>query len=117
MVIPSGSKLLIVHRRLFEADESRFFIGIVERTEDGIAKVSGYTWTRDIFTGMFRRKEDRRTKLIALSSGALIIYEIESTADLEAIRFELTPEGRFMVGDGKRFRMDLTEHPARPNLV
>ena len=44
MILEVGSKLLVVHRRLFENDKSRYFIGKVEHCEDAVARVSGHTW-------------------------------------------------------------------------
>jgi hypothetical protein len=42
MLLEPEDKVLVVHRRLFEGDHQRFFVGIVENYEEGIAKVSGF---------------------------------------------------------------------------
>ncbi len=108
MIVPNGAKLLVCHRRLFSEDQPRFFMGIVTMYADGIAKVSGFTWTRDPTHG-FQRKTDRRTKLISVSSGNLIVYEIPDEVDLEAVRIEQPTGHAVIVTDGEKFRMDLSE--------
>ncbi|MEX2490545.1 MAG: hypothetical protein WD425_02165 [Nitrospirales bacterium] len=41
MMIEQGEKLFIAHRRLFEKDTPRFFVGEVQAYEAGIAKGKG----------------------------------------------------------------------------
>ena len=108
MLISQGAKVLVCHRRLFAEDQPRYFIGVVEAYADGIAKVSGFTWTRDAARG-FQRKSDRRTKLISIASGGLIVYEIPDEVDIEDVRIE-QPGGHVVSAtDGSKFRMDLSE--------
>ena len=102
-------KVLVVHRRLFEGDSSRFFVGRVEDYESGVIKVTGYTWMKDIYTGLFIRKEDIRTKLISLTSGSLIVYQLPGWIQIQEIKFENYPDGGFGIRDGEKFRMDLSE--------
>lgn len=108
MLIEPGDKLLVCHRRLFPEDHPRFFVGAVEAYEDGIAKVSGFTWTRDPTHG-FQRKADRRTKLISAASGSLIVYEIPGAVELEGVRIEQPGGHQVRVTDGDKFVMDLSE--------
>ena len=49
-MLERGNKRLIVHRRLFEKDTPRFFIGEVEAYESGILKVKGFTFVKDVFS-------------------------------------------------------------------
>ena len=108
MLVSKGSKLFVSHRRLFAEDHPRFFFGTVQEYSDGIAKVSGFSWTRDPGHG-FQRKPDRRTKLISLGSGTLIVYQLPNEVDVEDIRVE-HPTGHTVVAtDGGKFRMDLSE--------
>ena len=108
MFFLKGANLMVCHRRLFAEDHIRFFFGTVESYSEGIAKVSGFTWTRDPAHG-FQRKADRRTKLIAVASGSLIVYEIPAEVDVEEIRIE-QPGGHTVIAtDGSKFRMDLSE--------
>lgn len=108
MIVAKGAKLLVCHRRLFAEDQPRFFFGVVETYCEGIAKVSGFTWSRDPVRG-FQKKADRRMKLIALDSGNLIVYQIPDEVDVERVRIE-QPGGHVVIAtDGGKFQMDLAE--------
>ena len=108
MLLSEGAKLMVCHRRLFAEDHLRIFVGSVVAYADGIAKVSGFTWTRDPTHG-YQRKADRRTKLISLASGSLIVYEIAREVDVEAVEI-VQPGGHTVtVTDGSKFSMDLSE--------
>jgi len=108
-VIHKGEVLLIVHRRLYTDDEPRFFVGTVDQYDDGLARVTGYTWQRDPHSnGAWHRKDDERTKLVALASVTLIAYSlpVESAESLELVR---GAEGQVLLRDGQGFEMDLSE--------
>ena len=47
MILNPGDKILVVHRPLFEADTARYFLGLVDAYEAGIAKVVGTSWVKD----------------------------------------------------------------------
>lgn len=108
MFLSTGAKVLVCHRRLFAEDSTRFFFGVVEDYSEGIARVSGFTWTRDATRG-FQKKADRRTKLIAIGSGSLIIYQIPDTVAIEEVRIEQPGGPTVTATDGSKFRMDLSE--------
>ena len=113
MVVTSGAKLLVCHRRLFSEDQPRFFAGVVQACDGNLAKVSGYSWSRDPGRG-FQRKEDLRTKLIALGSGSVIVYELPTGVAIEDLHIEQPGGHALVMTDGKRFHMDLAERmPAR----
>jgi len=111
MILEPGSKTLIVHRRLFESDSPRYFVGTVDAYEHGVARVTGHTWLVDQLGGSFFRKPDSRTKIISLSAGTMIVYQLPASADLPHIKFEKYA-GRIVLTDGKELKMDLceTEH-------
>ena len=108
MVFSKGSKILISHRRLFKEDQPRLFFGVVESYFEGIAKVSGFTWTRDPAKG-FQRKSDCRTKVVALTSGSLIVYEISSEVNIEDVVIDQPDAHSVIATDGFKFQMDLSE--------
>lgn len=108
MIFVSDTKLLVCHRRLFAEDHPRFFAGTVRACEGELAKVTGYSWSRDPAHG-YQRKADQRTKLVALGSGTLIVYELPSEVEIEELRVE-QPGGHVVrLTDGKKFEMDLSE--------
>jgi hypothetical protein len=109
VVLTTGSKVLVVHRRLFESDAPRFFIGTVAGYDHGVARVTGNSWVKDYFEGQFRQKKDLRTKIFSVSSGTLLIYELPSDLDLQSLRFESRhPMQLWLVGHGG-WAMDLSE--------
>lgn len=108
MILHSGSKVLIAHRRLFPGDHGRYFVGVVEAYEHGLARIGGHSWLRDSYDGTFHRKLDLRTKIVPLSSGSLFIYQLPDGVDLDTFRIE--GEGKQVTAcDDRGFEMDLTE--------
>ncbi|MCP3918091.1 MAG: hypothetical protein GY711_21290 [bacterium] len=108
MILDPGVRVLVAHRRLFEGDQNRYFAGTVDGYEDGVARVTGYTWIRDSYSGEFRRKDDARTKIISLASGTLFVYQLPSEVDVSKLEIRTEDGGLFLVGSS-RFRMDITE--------
>ena len=109
MILQDGDVVLIAHRRLFAEDLPRFFVGVVERYERGVARVEGYSWLREQMRGEMVRKPDLRTKIVSLESGTLMIYELPIEVEIEELRVE-QPGGHVVrLTDGKKFLMDLSE--------
>jgi hypothetical protein len=108
MLLDEGDKILVAHRRLFERDETRFFLGRVDAYDSGIVKVTGHSYVRDVVSGNVVKKVESRTKLLSLSSGTLIVYLLPEDVSLAAIQF-LYEEGQLSVTDGKEFTLDLAE--------
>ena len=108
MILEKGSKVLVSHRRLFEHDHGRYFVGVVEEYDSGVARVCGHTWMRDGYRGEFRRKDDERTKLIALASGTVIVYLLPASTRLDQLALEQEGVNVF-VRDGHVVEMDVTE--------
>jgi len=113
MILRGGDQVLVAHRRLFAEDHPRYFAGVVEQYENGLAVVSGYTWLRDPMRGELQRKPDRRTKILSLASGTLLVYKLGPETNLEALRLETGAEGESVLTDGGELRMDLTERTHR----
>ena len=108
-MLERGEKLLIVHRRLFEKDSPRFFVGEVEAYEQGIAKVKGYTFVKDMFSGNMKKKSDLRTKVMSIVSGTFIVYQLPVTVLLDAVQFSLDQDGGLVLTDEGGFSMDMSE--------
>ena len=108
-MLDSGDKVLVVHRRLFEKDATRYFVGEVLVYDSGIAKVRGYTFVKDMFTGNMQKKSDLRTKLLAIVSGTLIVYSLPSTLPLETLYVCLNQNGGLVLTDNQEFSMDISE--------
>jgi len=103
-----GDKLLIAHRRLFEEDQPRFFVGQVVAYEAGIAKVSGHAWVKERVRGDFARKPDERVKFVPLGSGSVMAYQLPGQVDLARLVLRTTKHGMALTDDAG-FSMDLTD--------
>jgi hypothetical protein len=110
MLLKEGDKILVAHRRLFEKDELRYFIGRIDAYEAGIAKTTGHSFLRDIMSGRLIEKAEQRTKILSLSSGTYIIYQLPDRVAIEALKFVLS-DGRLSLTDGMGFTMNLSEFP------
>jgi hypothetical protein len=118
MILKEGDKVLVAQRRLFPRDQPRFFIGRVDAYEAGIVKATGHTFSRDLLTGVMLEKADARTKLISLSSGTLIVYQLPDSIALEKLDL-IAEDGRLTLTDGQEFVMNLSEfrHTHRPQTA
>lgn len=108
MLLKEGDKLFVAHRRLFDKDPARFFVGRVDAYETGVVKITGHSYVRDRVTGRTVEKAEVRTKILSLSSGTLLVYLLPEQTALDTIEFVLTGH-RLTVTDGKEFRMNLME--------
>lgn len=106
-VLEAGEKLLVVHRRLFEGDDNRYFLGEVQGFQDAIARVVGFTFVRDAMGGSVQKKEQLRTKLIALSSGTFLVYVLPPEVSVEAATIEAREAELRLIAPG--FEMNLSE--------
>lgn len=110
MILKPGDKLLVVHRRLYDKDEARFFVGHVDDYESGIVKLSGHSYVRDTMSGLMIEKSDVRTKILSLASGTLLCHQLPDALDIDEVKFELL-DNMLSLTDGKEFTMNLAEHP------
>ena len=104
-----GEKIHVIHRRRFEKDVRRHFVGQVEAYEQGIALASGYVFViDDLSKHLFVKRPDRRTKLVPVASGDLIVNVIPEDVDLERVAYELK-DRTLTVTDGSGWSMDVKE--------
>lgn len=109
MVLHPGDKILAVHRRLFEGDSPRFFVGEVEECEGGLARVHGESWTRDMDSGLMVHKSMKRTKILALASGTLIVYQLPADTRLADAELRANSDGGLELVDHHELSMDLSD--------
>lgn len=111
MLLNCGDKVLAVHRRLFEGDQSRYYLGEIVAYENGIAKVEGYSWTMEKMHCRIMRKSGLSTKLLALASGTLIVYQLPDGVDPATVEFS-TQGSQILLVHGEDTILDLTEAAA-----
>lgn len=109
MILESGNNILIAHRRIFEGDLSRYFIGIVDGYEAGIVRATGYSWSVDCLRGEMHKKSDWRTKILSITSGTLIVYQLPQELDIEQVDIQHVKHGSTILSDGGNFSMDLSD--------
>jgi hypothetical protein len=80
----------------------------VDEYEAGIVKVSGYSYTRDKYTGNVEGKENLRTKILSPSSGTLFVYQLPEGLYLDALSFTYE-DGWLFLTNGKDLTINLTE--------
>ncbi len=110
MLLKEGDKILVAHRRLYERDEARYFVGRVEGYEAGVIRATGHTFVREQMCGRVIEKAEKRTKLLSVASGTLLIYILPEPVALERMRF-VSELGRLVLTDGNGFTMNLAEVP------
>jgi len=80
----------------------------VDAYDAGLVKVTGNSYVRDPYTGAMVEKTEPRTKILALGSGSLIVYQLPPSTVLEKLAFNWA-EGRLSASDGQGFAMNLGE--------
>jgi hypothetical protein len=108
MILKPGEKLHVIHRRYFEKEARRHFVGIVDACEAGVARVTGYVYTVDRVKFSFMRRPERRTRLISLVSGDTLINILPPSVDLENIVYKQEKKA-VRVTDGSDWYLDLSE--------
>lgn len=108
-ILQPGEIIHVIHRRRFEKDVRRHFVGRVEACEAGVARAAGYVFViDDLSQHLFTKRPDRRTKLVPFASGDVIVNVLPETVDIELVRYEL--DGRKLwVTDGNDWKMDVKE--------
>jgi len=114
-MLNDGDKVLVAHRRLFRGDAAHYFAGTVVAYEAGLVKVTGHSYVRDPVTGGMIEKSEPRTKVLALASGTLMVYQLPSATALESLTFTWD-KGRVTAIDGKGFEMNLGEVARRQRV-
>ena len=108
MIIEPGDAMLISHRRLFNEDTPRYFVGVVDAYQDGIVRMTGTTWLHDLISGQMQHKSDARTKVISLASGTVIAYLLPENVDTDKLRITYEQQ-QYSLSDGGGFNMDITD--------
>jgi hypothetical protein len=108
MILQPGEKVHIIHRRLIDKEAHRHFVGVVEGYESGIARVTGHIYAVDRTKFLFIRRPEPRTRIVALSSGDLLVNVLPESVDLEKIVYK-QQKSAVRVTDGSDWYMDLSE--------
>ena len=109
MILQPGEKIHVVHRRLFEKDLRKHFIGVVEAYETGLVRATGHIWViEDPKVNIFKRHPEPRTRILALHGGTLMLNVLPPMVDLEQVQYEHVGCS-IRVTDGAGWFLDLKE--------
>ena len=108
MILQKGEKIHVIHRRHFETEPHRHFLGVVDAYEDGVARVTGHIYTVDPTKFVFFRRPELRTRIVALGSGDVLINIVPQSVDLEKVFYKQEKKS-VRVTDGSDWHMDISE--------
>ena len=107
-IFDAGDKVLIAHRRLFENDSLRFFLGCVKDYEAGVLKIEGKSCVQDPATGGVLKKDGTATKVYALQAGTILVYLLPSEPPIEEFEF-IGHMGSLCLRHKDGFKLNLSE--------
>jgi hypothetical protein len=109
MILKSGEKVHVIHRRHYEKDKHRHFIGVVEAYDLGVARVTGHVYTVDTVKFTFMKRPEVRTRLVSIVSGDVLVNIIPAKVELEKIIYKQERKA-VRVTDGSDWHLDLSEY-------
>jgi hypothetical protein len=106
--VRDGDRVLMVDRRLFREDNSRFFVGAVEEYDDGVLRIRGFSFHLNPYevAGTERHGEER-VRIASLASGDQF-YLLPRELDISKVNLRRSPKS-LMLTDGGALTMDLSE--------
>ena len=108
MLLDSGDVILVSHRRMFQHDEARFFVGRTVACDRELVKLEGFSFVRDLSSGHVIRKDEMRVKLLSLASPGYIFYQLPNVDDVSEVYVQ-DQAGNVTLMDGTRTLMNLSE--------
>jgi hypothetical protein len=107
-ILKTGEKVHIIHRRHFEKEPHRHFVGVVDAYEHGVARVTGYVFAVDPGKAKFLRRPEVRTRLVSVVSGEILLNVLPPSVDIEKIQYHQEPKA-LRVTDGSAWHLDISE--------
>ena len=108
MILQKGEKIHVIHRRHFEKEPQRHFVGVVDHYDNGLARVTGHIFTVDSVKYVFYRRPEVRTRIVSLSSGDVLVNIIPPSVDLAKIVYKQEKKS-VRVTDGSEWHMDISD--------
>lgn len=106
--IRDGDRVLMVDRRLFRDDNTRFFVGVIEEYDEGIVRVRGFPFHLSPYevTGTERHGEER-TRIVSLAGGDQF-YLLPRDLDVAKLQLRRSPKSLTLT-DGGSLALELSE--------
>ncbi|MDB6016238.1 MAG: hypothetical protein JWR19_727 [Pedosphaera sp.] len=108
MILQKGEKIHVIHRRHFDKDPHRHFVGVVDAYEHGLARITGHIFTVDLVKFSFFRRPEVRTRIVSLTSGDVLINILPPSVDLDKIVYKQEKKA-VRVTDGSQWHMEISE--------
>ena len=108
MILKAGEKVHVIHRRNYEKDNHRHFIGVVDGYEGGVARITGHVYTVDTAKFTFIKRPEVRTRLVSIVSGDVLLNIIPAKVNLEKITYKQERKA-VRVSDGSDWHLDISE--------
>ncbi len=106
--LKDGDRVLIVDRKLFKDDNTRFFVGVIEEYDDVAVRVRGYPFHLSPYEiSGSERHGDERVRVVSLFAGDLI-YLLPRELDASKVQLRRSPKS-LMLTDGEALSVDLSE--------
>jgi len=107
MVLSTGDKIHVIHRKLFDGSTRRHFAGTVQACDGGLARATGYLFSMNKSNQFVRHDPLLRTHIVPLTSGLLIINLLPSHVALEKLIYK-HDSGQIVVSDGSDWHLHLS---------
>lgn len=106
--IAESDRVLIIDRKIYQEDNMRLFVGVVEAREDTTIRVHGYPFHLNPYeiSGSERHGEPR-VRIVSLIAGDLI-YVMPRELDVAKLQLRRSPKS-LMLTDGEAMSLDLSE--------
>lgn len=107
-ILSPGEKVHIIHRRFFEHEPHRHFVGVVDAYDNGVMRVTGHVFTVDTMSFQFVRRADVRVRIVSASGGEVIINVLPASVDLAKVHYR-QEANLLRVTDGSEWHLDISE--------
>src|SRR5208282_2487382 len=103
-----SDRVLIIDRKLFKDDNTRFFVGFIEEYDELAMRVRGFPFHLSPYeiSGAERHGEER-VRVVSMGAGDLI-YLLPRELDISKVQLRRSPKS-LMLTDGEAMSLDLSE--------
>lgn len=109
MVIEKGDKVHVVYRALYDNSIRRHFLGEVIAADGAVCRLQGFAFVYDKLSTMFEKKTDLRTTIIDLAESGYVVNIVDSSVDLDSVKYDYQRGIGLVATDGKGFAMNINE--------
>ena len=107
-VLEIGNKFHIVTRRRFQGDIRRHFVGEITNISGAIQELQGYVFIMNSGTNTFKKRPEKRTRVMSLWQAEYIVNKLPDEVDLENLQYQYLANGLILM-DGSGFKLDINE--------